>query len=141
MEDAREIFLAGVASVRAASLLAPVLTVGANSVSFFFLSVLSFYHPPPHDPSLFSPQLQNDTLHIIPPSISTTTTTHTSPQPPLLLPVHRNVYVCAFGKAVMDMVGVVVGVLGEHLVQGIASIPIGTRRRRRRRMRRISGGG
>lgn len=36
-----------------------------------------------------------------------------------------NVKVVAFGKAVLGMVSAVEGILGEHIVEGVASIPVG----------------
>ena len=37
----------------------------------------------------------------------------------------RNVRVVAFGKAVLGMVAAVESILQDHLVEGVASIPVG----------------
>ena len=37
----------------------------------------------------------------------------------------RNVYVAAFGKAVLGMAAAAEEILGDHIVQGIASVPVG----------------
>ena len=42
-------------------------------------------------------------------------------------PLRKNVYVAAFGKAVLGMVRAVEEVVGDHLVKGIASVPKGIR--------------
>ena len=42
--------------------------------------------------------------------------------------LNKNVYVAAFGKAVIGMVRAVEDVLGEHIVDGVASIPTGTQK-------------
>ncbi|XP_076469732.1 glycerate kinase-like isoform X2 [Babylonia areolata] len=41
--------------------------------------------------------------------------------------VHRNVFVVGFGKAVLGMGRVVEEVLGEHIIRGLLSIPLGAR--------------
>ncbi|XP_078270324.1 glycerate kinase [Rhinoraja longicauda] len=40
-------------------------------------------------------------------------------------PVHNNVYLAGFGKAVMGMAAAVEQILGDHLVQGVISVPLG----------------
>lgn len=40
--------------------------------------------------------------------------------------LHRNVHLVAFGKAVLGMVRAVEGILGSHIVQGVASVPYGS---------------
>lgn len=39
--------------------------------------------------------------------------------------VYKNVYVVAFGKAVLGMARAVEDILGQNIVQGVASIPCG----------------
>ena len=39
----------------------------------------------------------------------------------------HNVHVVAFGKAVLGMVQAVDNILGSHIVQGVASVPFGSR--------------
>ena len=39
--------------------------------------------------------------------------------------LHGNVYVVAFGKAVIGMVRAAEDVLGDHIAEGIASVPVG----------------
>ena len=46
----------------------------------------------------------------------------------------RNVKVVAFGKAVLGMVAAVEGLLGEHVVEGVASVPVGAVERARRQL-------
>ena len=41
--------------------------------------------------------------------------------------MRKNVYVAAFGKAVLGMVRAVEEVVGDHLVRGVASVPCGMR--------------
>lgn len=41
--------------------------------------------------------------------------------------INKNVYIAAFGKAVLGMVKAVEDILGEHIVEGIASVPFGMR--------------
>lgn len=36
-----------------------------------------------------------------------------------------NVKVVAFGKAVLGMVSAVESILGEHVIEGVASVPVG----------------
>ncbi|XP_032892942.1 glycerate kinase isoform X2 [Amblyraja radiata] len=40
-------------------------------------------------------------------------------------PIHNNVHVAGFGKAVMGMAAAVEQILGDHLVQGVISVPLG----------------
>jgi len=42
-------------------------------------------------------------------------------------PLRRNVYVAAFGKAVLGMIRAVEELLGDHIVRGVASVPHGIR--------------
>jgi len=42
-------------------------------------------------------------------------------------PLRRNVYVAAFGKAVLGMIRAVEEVVGDHIVRGVASVPYGIR--------------
>lgn len=39
--------------------------------------------------------------------------------------LHNNVYVVAFGKAVIGMIRAVEDLLGDHIVDGVASVPVG----------------
>ena len=41
--------------------------------------------------------------------------------------VDRNVRIAAFGKAVSGMVRAAEDILGDHIVEGIAIVPVGTR--------------
>ena len=55
------------------------------------------------------------------------------------IPMHygcssRNVKVVAFGKAVLGMVAAVEELLGEHVVEGVASVPVGAVERARRQL-------
>lgn len=40
--------------------------------------------------------------------------------------IYRNVKVVAFGKAVLGMVTAVESILGDHVMEGIASVPVDT---------------
>jgi len=42
-------------------------------------------------------------------------------------PLRKNVYVAAFGKAVLGMIRAVEEIVGDHLVRGVASVPWGIR--------------
>ena len=39
--------------------------------------------------------------------------------------VNRNVYVAAFGKAVIGMIRAADDILGDHLIKGCANVPVG----------------
>ncbi|XP_029455346.1 glycerate kinase [Rhinatrema bivittatum] len=41
--------------------------------------------------------------------------------------IHRNLYLVGFGKAVLGMAAEVEKILGDHLVQGLVSVPLGIR--------------
>ncbi|XP_067908164.1 glycerate kinase [Heterodontus francisci] len=43
-------------------------------------------------------------------------------------PVHKNVYLVGFGKAVLGMAAAVEEILGDHLLQGVISVPLGIQR-------------
>ncbi|XP_038668248.1 glycerate kinase [Scyliorhinus canicula] len=43
-------------------------------------------------------------------------------------PVHKNVYLVGFGKAVLGMAAAMEAILGDHLLQGVISIPVGIQR-------------
>ncbi|GCB62299.1 glycerate kinase [Scyliorhinus torazame] len=43
-------------------------------------------------------------------------------------PVHKNVYLVGFGKAVLGMAAAMEEILGDHLLQGVISIPVGIQR-------------
>ncbi|XP_041046651.1 glycerate kinase [Carcharodon carcharias] len=43
-------------------------------------------------------------------------------------PVHKNVYLVGFGKAVLGMAAATEAILGDHLLQGVISIPLGIQR-------------
>ncbi|XP_078399302.1 glycerate kinase [Cetorhinus maximus] len=43
-------------------------------------------------------------------------------------PVHKNVYLVGFGKAVLGMAAAIEAILGDHLLQGVISIPLGIQR-------------
>ncbi len=40
--------------------------------------------------------------------------------------LYRNVKVVAFGKAVLGMVTSVERLIGDHIIEGVASVPVGT---------------
>ncbi|XP_060691364.1 glycerate kinase [Hemiscyllium ocellatum] len=40
-------------------------------------------------------------------------------------PVHKNVYLVGFGKAVLGMAAAMEEILGDHLLQGVISVPLG----------------